>query len=408
MSKARIAGQDSLRPRSAPQGLRSVPRIHEELRSPGQPLDPTMRGFMEPRFGHDFSRVRVHSDARAAESAESVNALAYTGGLHIVFGKGRYEPTSREGRRLLAHELTHVVQQRAGVHLEDGAGEPNDTYERHADEVARKVVGGHSAGSLLSAYQSAPHADRASGTFIQRQGAEHGFADVYKAVPDATYVAGHSPKDVENFLRARTSKLVDVDVEDFGDMLSAAREGKTGTMHIVGSGLDYFKNHPVTEGIRQKFISMIHGRVRSSKRNSGKITGTFQDSMLAVYGGTMWDFSAENLFSKGTWMIGKNDRPTIDYELSYSRIALEAWSVDWKATWKIRDNFDLKGGTDQTSFYNLVAKPAGWLWHDVLGGKSPAPVNIDWSESGKLQVGPPVKATGTKIRSLHPGDVRQW
>jgi hypothetical protein len=364
---------------------------------------------MESRFGHDFSRVRVHSDARAAESAEAVNAIAYTGGLHVVFGRGHYEPASPEGRRLLAHELTHVVQQRAGIHLKDGVGGAYDSYERHADEVAGEVAKGQSAAPLLGAYRSAPDGCRATGAVIQRQRAEHGLGDAYKAAPDATYVAGHSSKDVENFLKSATGTgpLVDVDVEDFGDMLSAAQDKKTGTMHIVGSGLDYFKNHAVTERIRQDFIGMLYRKVQGSKGNSGKLTGTY-GAGLTIYGGNMWDFTAENLFSKGTWMIGKNDQPTINYELSYSRIALEEWSVDWKAAWKIRDNFDLRGGTDQTSFYNRVAKPAGWLWHDVIGGKSPAPVNIDWSESGKLRVNAPLKPTGTKIRSLRPGDVRQW
>src|SRR5277367_4161511 len=85
--------------------------VHEVLRSPGQPLDAGARAFMEPRFGHDFSRVRVHTDARAAESARAVNALAYTAGPNIVFAHAQYEPQNLVGRRLLSHELAHVVQQ---------------------------------------------------------------------------------------------------------------------------------------------------------------------------------------------------------------------------------------------------------------------------------------------------------
>ncbi|HLM55850.1 MAG TPA: DUF4157 domain-containing protein [Pyrinomonadaceae bacterium] len=88
--------------------------MHEALNSSGQPLDAQTRSFMESRFGHDFSRVRVHTDARAAESARSVNALAYTVGHDVVFAEGSYAPQTGEGRRLLAHELTHVVQQRGG------------------------------------------------------------------------------------------------------------------------------------------------------------------------------------------------------------------------------------------------------------------------------------------------------
>jgi hypothetical protein len=93
-------------------GQAAVPSIvHEVLSSSGQCLDPAPRAFMESRFGHDFSRVRVHSDARAAESAQAVNALAYTVGRNIVFGAGQYRPGMAAGKLLLAHELTHVVQQ---------------------------------------------------------------------------------------------------------------------------------------------------------------------------------------------------------------------------------------------------------------------------------------------------------
>jgi hypothetical protein len=77
----------------------------------GQPLDSAVRAFFEPRFGYDFSRVRIHADDKAAESAQSIGALAYTVGSNITFGGGRYQPSGHEGRRLLAHELTHVVQQ---------------------------------------------------------------------------------------------------------------------------------------------------------------------------------------------------------------------------------------------------------------------------------------------------------
>ena len=92
-------------------GMPSI--VHDVLRSPGQPLDSQTRAFMEPRFGHDFSHVRVYTDARAAESAAAVNALAYTVGHAVVFGGGQYAPQSMNGQRLLAHELTHVVQQGA-------------------------------------------------------------------------------------------------------------------------------------------------------------------------------------------------------------------------------------------------------------------------------------------------------
>ncbi len=85
------------------------PIVHDVLRSPGQPLDLATRGFMEPRFGHDFSHVHVHADPGAAGSAVSIGARAYTVGHHVVFGAGEYRPGTADGRRLLAHELSHVV-----------------------------------------------------------------------------------------------------------------------------------------------------------------------------------------------------------------------------------------------------------------------------------------------------------
>ena len=90
------------------------PLVNQVLASPGQPLDQEARAFFEPRFGYDFSRVRVHADTAAGQSARAVNALAYTVGQNVVFGAGRYAPGTQEGRRLLAHELTHVIQQGAG------------------------------------------------------------------------------------------------------------------------------------------------------------------------------------------------------------------------------------------------------------------------------------------------------
>jgi hypothetical protein len=89
----------------------SVPDNFHQGLGPGQPLDAATRAFFEPRFGHDFSHVRVHTDARAAKSARAVNALAYTVGQDIVFRSGAFRPETVAGRRLLAHELTHVIQQ---------------------------------------------------------------------------------------------------------------------------------------------------------------------------------------------------------------------------------------------------------------------------------------------------------
>lgn len=117
------------------------PIVHEVLRSPGQPLDPAIRGFFEPRFGHDFSQVRVHRDEQSAHAAEAINASAFTLGNSIWFGRGMYRPEAAFGQRLLAHELAHVVQQGindpvpSSLHI----GPMDDTWERKAENSASRV-----------------------------------------------------------------------------------------------------------------------------------------------------------------------------------------------------------------------------------------------------------------------------
>ncbi|MFO1434147.1 MAG: DUF4157 domain-containing protein [Candidatus Competibacteraceae bacterium] len=119
------------------------PIVHEVLRSPGQPLDARTRAFMEPRFGHDFSRVRVHTDAKAAESARAVNARAYTVGRDVVFEMGQHSPATTAGKKLLAHELTHVVQQVFGTDSRTihNVSHPV-TFESEADAISVMVVSG--------------------------------------------------------------------------------------------------------------------------------------------------------------------------------------------------------------------------------------------------------------------------
>jgi hypothetical protein len=115
--------------------------------------------LFESRFGHDFSQVQVHRDARAAESAQAVNALAYTVGRDIVFASGQYDSASARGLRLLAHELTHVVQQRSGL-ASAGVSVPNDEAEREADRNARML---HTGGTLSAELRAPALARQAAG-----------------------------------------------------------------------------------------------------------------------------------------------------------------------------------------------------------------------------------------------------
>jgi hypothetical protein len=179
----------------------------EEERSPvhdvvgsggGSPLDTATREDMETRFGHDFGDVRVHTDGAAHDSAKSVNAQAYTVGSNIVFQRDKYDPSSDSGKHMLAHELTHVVQQRSGpVDGTDAGGgvkvsDPSDRFEREAVSNADRLMsspapagpavqrcenGGHSAASSEESAavqrEEAPEAEegeeKMAQTFVQRE-----------------------------------------------------------------------------------------------------------------------------------------------------------------------------------------------------------------------------------------------
>lgn len=118
--------------------------VQDVLRSPGQPLDTQTRAFMESRFGHDFSQVRIHSDARAVDSAQEVHALAYTVGRDVVFGAGQYAPATSEGRKLIAHELTHTIQQSSarGESAVPHITNPGDAAEQEAERASLLVSEG--------------------------------------------------------------------------------------------------------------------------------------------------------------------------------------------------------------------------------------------------------------------------
>lgn len=119
------------------------PVVHDVLRSGGQPLDRAERSYFEPRFGHDFSRVRIYHGSAANASARAVDAAAYTVGSNVVFNANRYAPETSAGRSLLAHELTHVVQQRAArvdLHAAIPIGSSDTMHEREADRSARALA----------------------------------------------------------------------------------------------------------------------------------------------------------------------------------------------------------------------------------------------------------------------------
>lgn len=129
--------------RAGSAGSNVPPDVRSVLNSGGQPLDPAVRATMERRFGHDFCDVRVHTDARAVESARAVNARAYTVGRDVVFAGGQYAPDTTAGRALLAHELAHTLQQRGGG--APPSADPHGPHETSARASAQRVAVGQEA-----------------------------------------------------------------------------------------------------------------------------------------------------------------------------------------------------------------------------------------------------------------------
>lgn len=136
--------------KAAPENTSSQPVANdveaeiERARGAGQPLDRAARSQMEGALGADLGNVRVHADQRADNLSQALDARAFTTGQDVFFRQGHYAPGSPEGRELLAHELTHVVQQGAapttGVQAKLTVGAPDDEYEQEADQVARQVM----------------------------------------------------------------------------------------------------------------------------------------------------------------------------------------------------------------------------------------------------------------------------
>ena len=160
--------------------------VHDVINSGGRPLESDVRADMEGRLGHDFSDVRVHDDSAAAASATAVNAHAYTVGSNVVFQRDKYEPSTHEGKTALAHELTHVVQQRSGP--VDGTSapggikisDPSDRFEREAAANAERAMSAPAPVQMAAASATGPSVQRhatedeppVQGIFVQRQDEE--------------------------------------------------------------------------------------------------------------------------------------------------------------------------------------------------------------------------------------------
>lgn len=121
----------------------TLPFVEEVVLRGGSPIEPEIRAPLETWFGHSFNNVRIHTDSRANDSAQAVQALAYTVGPHIVFREGSYKPDTAAGRRLLVHEFAHVLQQSGGASSSGPAmiAPRSGALEEEAKSASRSVIG---------------------------------------------------------------------------------------------------------------------------------------------------------------------------------------------------------------------------------------------------------------------------
>jgi len=253
-----------------------VPQIvHDVLRSPGTPLDNHARAFMEPRFGRDFSDVRIHTDSLAAQSAGAVGALAYTLGKDIVFGSGNYSPHTREGKSLLAHELTHVAQNRslqrkhsAGISI----GPENDHYETEADRNAHAVARGDSDPMRVGASSGEPGRLSRATMAVGSTNVDINYSNVVH-VKVADYES-----EIETRFTSWTTSPATVIHTELTALSSAAKEW-------VLFALDLLVDNPVTGLNKVDAVKRLIAYAPSAKyRAVGNPDNNFENEALSVSG----------------------------------------------------------------------------------------------------------------------------
>lgn len=228
--------------------------VSETIRSPGAPLDAATRAFFDRRFGHSFSSVRVHTDQRAAHSASALNALAYTVGSEIVFAPGKYAPWTEKGKALLAHELSHVVQQGSGAAPPQQKPEmsgPLDSAERVADAVAEEAVAPEDAPYKSPALQIRQRLRNSAvtGPTIQRAPvatwAGKFVDDKYKTVKDA---AGKKEIGVSTKLRFAPGKHVDAKKIGMAQIVNSQDKGKVLAVGATKKARKVIKARSIAKG----------------------------------------------------------------------------------------------------------------------------------------------------------------
>ena len=236
------------------------PIVQDVLQSSGHTLDPATRASMESHFDHDFSSVQIHTDAKAAASAQAVNAQAYTVGRDVVFGPGKYVPETSEGKQLLAHELTHVLQQSNGLQGELAMSQPGNPYEQEADRAS------------LAMSQNIPTSiSQQMGLGLMRQLEESG-----KAEPKGEDWETRKRREIANEVKTKVSALIKStyggDKKKAFDHFDANHDGSIDKNELINllraAGVEshiYASYSKIADGIIAEFDTNKNGKIEWSE-----------------------------------------------------------------------------------------------------------------------------------------------
>jgi hypothetical protein len=264
-----------------PTGTGAPQAVLEELRRPGQPLDGRTRAAMQAHLGHDFSQVRIHSGERAAASARSVSALAYTVGRDVVFGDGRYSPDTDAGRTLLAHELVHTAQQGAGAATTDAltVADASSAAEQEATAAASRITATDRTIARAPADAGTPSSDAGTAAPTTADAGTAPSATDAGTVPDAgTAADAGSTCALTTYTGSNfVGDTVTADVE-FVDSLTAINQ------HAVDNDVQVH----VTDSFRAAGTT-VSGAIVTPATNSNHLAGHAID-MNVKYGATKTDW----------------------------------------------------------------------------------------------------------------------
>lgn len=370
--------------------------IQEVLQAPGRQLDKEVRRYMEPRFGYSFEHVKIHTDFKAAQSANAINAKAYTSGNNVVFASGKYNPNSTNGKKLIAHELTHVLQQgkrkkvgqktiqRTSISKTNSDKEIQKKCAEEEDPETHTVVSGDTLTKIAKQY-CLHYLDIARWNKI---------ADINKIEvgqklllrdPYQSKFEKYNPPKQSMGWPSRIGKDPDAPTQTTasnGAEVGLASVSDYDIVYLTGAILEKIKLDPDMQKHQRMVVEKVISDPRFKKENY-----VYYGKESVGFGGKRWSSKSEDWSDIGrknpalhlsTWMVGAN-------ELTW---VLRNATVFYKATvmsngllileFHLVDRLDLSPSAGRSEAYNNISSVLGFGYHGVAGGNINMQIRAVW------------------------------